>query len=983
MATYHCSVKYGKCGYAGLHADYIMREGCYAEGPKKEELVYKESGNLPSWAKENPSYFWNCADKYERANGRAYYEFELALPNELSYEQNIALVHEVIAKYIGQDKAYTFAIHDKKATLDPEQNNCHAHIMFCERAQDKYVRSAEKFFSQFIPKYPHRGGAKKDDRFTGKNGKGKETIREIRFGCADIINKHLEMNGFPDVKVDARSIREQKEAALNVGDFKLHAKLEQKERVPHLGPKLAAQYKRAVKFLDPKEIENYFLELSDDKTRQVYIAKAVDKLQKEIEKLEAERALLTSLNNEFVEVKSVADEKLKANDYYSDVRDYSFVDAIFTPKIDEVKQNIRLMSKELREARKSILSYQEIESEAYDILTNGKYSKLENDFSLYNMRKENYDKQRKEFEERKVSDPVSMNFYNLESKRLDELENELKVIFERLTKRDEAIKNYIYSSEGKSNYREIYKLLKDRNSLLYDRIRNARDVVKAGYGVRDELMRERYYNRILHDIRFAARMADRDEQPDRAYYDKAVKAIDDIRSKMYEEYFCTEEAYDKFVSENKDRVEMLDTFRDTYYIEKKESLKQLLSDKEIETLSQSYAVNYHDKNLEKLAEEIKVVTKEYEKEHAVFMKMEKPGWFSFDYRSEYNAKEKEVADLKDKVQKLQKKYNILQKNLEQELADPNVQKRIAAFRQALRDKNESIRNRIDIIEENIKLNMEVKADYVNLGKELEYRYEKHHNEQQTSHALQQIDSLRNKFADKLISDPIVRKEVEDSVDKNIEMLKEQSRVYSRRLFRLQRMLLSEDKIEQLAYNKATDNKEKELSRQKDYIDKLHEEYVQKKEQLKTMLDDDKKDDLVKETEKLERRIYNKQMLYNETCSRYQEKYTDDYVRQRYAAYKKEYADFNSRINEKIAEVTAAKEFNKELRTELATIKREVLRTDYEPQQHIVNNNAPVSQLQRAVSLAKEAKAKKGIVARIFSDDDEMERKKEKDRGLEV
>ena len=335
MATYHCSVKYGKCGYAGLHADYIMREGCYAEGPKKEELVHKESGNLSSWAKENPSYFWNCADKYERANGRAYYEFELALPNELSYEQNVALVHEVIAKYIGQDKAYTFAIHDKKATLDPEQNNCHAHIMFCERAQDKYVRSAEKFFSQFIPKYPHRGGAKKDDRFTGKNGKGKETIREIRFGCADIINKHLEINGFPDVKVDARSIREQKEAALNVGDFTLYEQLERKERVPHLGMKLAAQYKCAVKSLDPKEIE----------------------------KLEAERALLTSLNNKFVEVKSAADEKLKANDYYSDVRDYSFVDTIFIPKIDEVKLNIRHISKELKEARKCILSYKELQAE--------------------------------------------------------------------------------------------------------------------------------------------------------------------------------------------------------------------------------------------------------------------------------------------------------------------------------------------------------------------------------------------------------------------------------------------------------------------------------------------------------------------------------------------------------------------------------------------------------------------------------------------
>ena len=983
MATYHCSVKYGKCGYAGLHADYIMREGCYAEGPKKEELIYKESGNLPSWAKENPSYFWNCADKYERANGRAYYEFELALPNELSYEQNIALVHEVIAKYIGQDKAYTFAIHDKKATLDPEQNNCHAHIMFCERAQDKYVRSAEKFFSQFIPKYPHRGGAKKDDRFTGKNGKGKETIREIRFGCADIINKHLEMNGFPDVKVDARSIREQKEAALNVGDFKLHAKLEQKERVPHLGPKLAAQYKRAVKSLDPKEIENYFLELSDDKTRQVYIAKAVDKLQKEIEKLEAERALLTSLNNEFVEVKSVADEKLKANDYYSDVRDYSFVDAIFTPKIDEVKQNIRLMSKELKEARKSILSYQELKYEAYDILTGGKYSKLQNDFALYNIRKADYKEQMKKLDEAKAADAGMSAFYDAECRRLAGVRDELQVVSNKLHNRANAINTYLSSAESMKQHKEILKLLQDRNSLLYYRIRNARDILKAGYGLRDELLRERSYCRILHDIRFISQASAKDNQPERSYYEKITAAIPDIRSRMYDDYFCTEDTYDKFINENKERIKLLDTLKETYYLEKSKVMKSLLNEEEIKSLAQSYAVNYHDKNLEKLSEEVKAAEKEYEKEHAAFMKMEKPGWFSFDYRSEYNAKKKEVDDLKDNVQKLQKKYDVLHKNLELELADPKVQKRIEDFRKAIHDKNEVIRRHISIIEENIRLNMEVKADYVNLGKELEYRYEKHHNEQQTSHALQQIDSLRNKIAEKLINDPVVRKEVEDSVDKNIEILKVQSRVYSRRLFRLQRMLLSEDKIEQLAYNKATDNKEKELSRQKDYIDKLHEEYVQKKEQLKTMPDDDKKDDLVKETEKLERRIYNKQMLYNETCSRYQEKYTDDYVRQRYAAYKKEYADFNSRINEKIAEVTAAKEFNKELRTELATIKREVLRTDYEPQQHIVNNNAPVSQLQRAVSLAKEAKAKKGIVARIFSDDDEMERKKEKDRGLEL
>lgn len=104
MATFHCAVKYGNTGAAGLHAAYILREGPYFYGEKREELVYKESGNLPSWAKDNPLLFWNMADKHERANGRAYYEFEIALPSELTYEQNIALVHELIENMLDQTR---------------------------------------------------------------------------------------------------------------------------------------------------------------------------------------------------------------------------------------------------------------------------------------------------------------------------------------------------------------------------------------------------------------------------------------------------------------------------------------------------------------------------------------------------------------------------------------------------------------------------------------------------------------------------------------------------------------------------------------------------------------------------------------------------------------------------------------------------------------------------------------------------------------
>lgn len=50
MATYHCSIKNGKTGNAKRHCEYILREGSYANGPKKEELVYKQFGNLPDWS---------------------------------------------------------------------------------------------------------------------------------------------------------------------------------------------------------------------------------------------------------------------------------------------------------------------------------------------------------------------------------------------------------------------------------------------------------------------------------------------------------------------------------------------------------------------------------------------------------------------------------------------------------------------------------------------------------------------------------------------------------------------------------------------------------------------------------------------------------------------------------------------------------------------------------------------------------------------
>ena len=83
MATYHCSIKNGKTGNGKAHCNYILRVGSYANGTKKEELVYSQFGNLPSWA-ASPSDFFDKADLYERKNGNVYTEFEIALPCRMS-----------------------------------------------------------------------------------------------------------------------------------------------------------------------------------------------------------------------------------------------------------------------------------------------------------------------------------------------------------------------------------------------------------------------------------------------------------------------------------------------------------------------------------------------------------------------------------------------------------------------------------------------------------------------------------------------------------------------------------------------------------------------------------------------------------------------------------------------------------------------------------------------------------------------------------
>lgn len=202
MATFHFEIKSGPKGAATDHADYIARSGFHR---KREDLVHAEHGNLPAWAGNDPRKLWKAADKYERRNGAAYREAIIALPDELTAEQNAALVADVI-EVMAQGKPYQFAVHAPTSSLEG-QSNPHLHLMTCDRVDDGIDRPVERFFARHNSKCPERGGRKK-----ASGGRNRMQLRRdvtsLRQSVANTINHHLEINGHT-ARVDHRSLREQ------------------------------------------------------------------------------------------------------------------------------------------------------------------------------------------------------------------------------------------------------------------------------------------------------------------------------------------------------------------------------------------------------------------------------------------------------------------------------------------------------------------------------------------------------------------------------------------------------------------------------------------------------------------------------------------------------------------------------------------------------------------------------------------------------
>ena len=198
MASFHFEIKSGRNGQD--HAYYVAREGFHR---KRADLVASGHGNLPAWANDDPTKLWKEAEKHERKNGAVYREAIIALPGELSIEQNNVLVDDLVSK-LALGKPHQFAIHAPMSSLEGAIIP-HRHLMTSDRVDDDIDRPAERFFSRYNAKSPDKGGRKK-----ASGGRTRMQMRDDLIGTrklvAETINHHLAINGH-EARVDHRTLK--------------------------------------------------------------------------------------------------------------------------------------------------------------------------------------------------------------------------------------------------------------------------------------------------------------------------------------------------------------------------------------------------------------------------------------------------------------------------------------------------------------------------------------------------------------------------------------------------------------------------------------------------------------------------------------------------------------------------------------------------------------------------------------------------------
>lgn len=158
MAIYHLEAKVISRGvgrsavaasaYMSCSRIYNDYDGVQHDYTKKQGLVYEQvllpPQALPEW--KDRGILWNAVEEAEKSkDSRLAREFVVALPVELSKEQNISLISEYVKdNFVADGICADFCIHDT------DGHNPHAHIMLTVRPLDKNGKWQNKTEKEYL-----------------------------------------------------------------------------------------------------------------------------------------------------------------------------------------------------------------------------------------------------------------------------------------------------------------------------------------------------------------------------------------------------------------------------------------------------------------------------------------------------------------------------------------------------------------------------------------------------------------------------------------------------------------------------------------------------------------------------------------------------------------------------------------------------------------------------------------------------------------
>ncbi len=221
MAIYHCSIKIisrGKGKSAVAAAAYRSGEiitneydGITHDYTRKGGIVHTEillPQNTPNEYSER-AVLWNAVEKIEKSkNSQLAREVELALPAELTREQNISLVREYVSgHFISAGMCADICIHDKN------DGNPHAHVLLTMRPFEQSGEWGAKSRKEYVldkngERIRLKSGEFKTNKINTVDWNEQTKAEEWRAAWAQSVNTVLEKYNI-ESRVDHRSYKRQ------------------------------------------------------------------------------------------------------------------------------------------------------------------------------------------------------------------------------------------------------------------------------------------------------------------------------------------------------------------------------------------------------------------------------------------------------------------------------------------------------------------------------------------------------------------------------------------------------------------------------------------------------------------------------------------------------------------------------------------------------------------------------------------------------